>query len=260
MSLVGAGGRGESVWLGWFLVSLLRPFADVAEARGEADRAARLPRARRDADRRARRRVGRRMVPPRVLRRRDAARIEGEHRVPDRRDRAVVGGDLRRRRSGARAAGDGVDRSPPRPREGRHHPAADAAVRQDDAESGLHPGLRARRARERRAVHPRGAVDDPGVRAARRRRPRRGALPDAESHQPRAPMRRASSATASSPTSSRPTSIHRTVTSGAAAGRGTRGRPAGCTGSASRRFWESRCTAARCASIPAFRAGGRTTR
>ena len=41
MSLVGAGGRGESVWLGWFLVSLLRPFADVAEARGEADRAAR---------------------------------------------------------------------------------------------------------------------------------------------------------------------------------------------------------------------------
>jgi cyclic beta-1,2-glucan synthetase len=39
MSLVGAGGRGESVWLGWFLVSLLRPFADVATTRGEADRA-----------------------------------------------------------------------------------------------------------------------------------------------------------------------------------------------------------------------------
>jgi cyclic beta-1,2-glucan synthetase len=39
MSLVGAGGRGESVWLGWFQVSLLRPFADIAEARGEADRA-----------------------------------------------------------------------------------------------------------------------------------------------------------------------------------------------------------------------------
>jgi cyclic beta-1,2-glucan synthetase len=40
MSLVGAGGRGESVWLGWFLVSLLRPFADIATARSEADRAA----------------------------------------------------------------------------------------------------------------------------------------------------------------------------------------------------------------------------
>jgi cyclic beta-1,2-glucan synthetase len=39
MSLVGAQGRGESVWLGWFLVSLLRPFADIAESRGEDDRA-----------------------------------------------------------------------------------------------------------------------------------------------------------------------------------------------------------------------------
>jgi cellobiose phosphorylase len=39
MSLVGADGRGESVWLGWFLVSLLRPFADIADGRGEADRA-----------------------------------------------------------------------------------------------------------------------------------------------------------------------------------------------------------------------------
>jgi cyclic beta-1,2-glucan synthetase len=39
MNLVGSEGQGESVWLGWFLVSLLRPFADVAAARGEADRA-----------------------------------------------------------------------------------------------------------------------------------------------------------------------------------------------------------------------------
>jgi cyclic beta-1,2-glucan synthetase len=39
MSLVGAGGRGESIWLGWFLVSLLEPFARVADDRGEADRA-----------------------------------------------------------------------------------------------------------------------------------------------------------------------------------------------------------------------------
>ena len=39
MSLVGAGGKGESVWLGWFLVSILRPFADLAQARGDAARA-----------------------------------------------------------------------------------------------------------------------------------------------------------------------------------------------------------------------------
>ena len=41
MSLVGAGGKGESVWLGWFLVSILRPFADLAAARGDAERARR---------------------------------------------------------------------------------------------------------------------------------------------------------------------------------------------------------------------------
>ena len=39
MSLVGAQGRGESVWLAWFLLSTLRPFADLAASRGEADRA-----------------------------------------------------------------------------------------------------------------------------------------------------------------------------------------------------------------------------
>jgi cellobiose phosphorylase len=41
MSLVGAEGRGESVWLGWFLVSILRPFADLVESRGDAARATR---------------------------------------------------------------------------------------------------------------------------------------------------------------------------------------------------------------------------
>jgi cyclic beta-1,2-glucan synthetase len=39
MSLVGAGGKGESVWLGWFLVSILRPFADLAQTRGDAAKA-----------------------------------------------------------------------------------------------------------------------------------------------------------------------------------------------------------------------------
>jgi cyclic beta-1,2-glucan synthetase len=39
MNLVGSEGRGESVWLGWFLVSILGPFADLAARRGEHDRA-----------------------------------------------------------------------------------------------------------------------------------------------------------------------------------------------------------------------------
>ena len=41
MSLVGADGKGESVWLGWFLIAILRPFADLAQSRGDAARAAR---------------------------------------------------------------------------------------------------------------------------------------------------------------------------------------------------------------------------
>jgi cyclic beta-1,2-glucan glucanotransferase len=39
MNMIGPEGRGESVWLGWFLSSILREFASLAEARGESDRA-----------------------------------------------------------------------------------------------------------------------------------------------------------------------------------------------------------------------------
>jgi len=35
MNRVGAAGRGESVWLGWFLVAALRSFAEVARTRGD---------------------------------------------------------------------------------------------------------------------------------------------------------------------------------------------------------------------------------
>ncbi len=40
MNRVGHEGRGESVWLGWFLCSVVSRFAPLATARGEADRAA----------------------------------------------------------------------------------------------------------------------------------------------------------------------------------------------------------------------------
>jgi cyclic beta-1,2-glucan synthetase len=39
MNRVGAQGRGESVWLGWFLHTTLAEWAPIAEARGEAERA-----------------------------------------------------------------------------------------------------------------------------------------------------------------------------------------------------------------------------
>ena len=41
MNRVGEGGRGESVWLGWFLSKILRDFAAIAEARGDAEHATR---------------------------------------------------------------------------------------------------------------------------------------------------------------------------------------------------------------------------
>jgi cyclic beta-1,2-glucan synthetase len=41
MNRVGLGGRGESVWLAWFLIDTLRRFAPVCEARGDAVRAER---------------------------------------------------------------------------------------------------------------------------------------------------------------------------------------------------------------------------
>jgi len=41
MNEVGAGGKGESVWLGWFLHTVLSEWADLADARGEGKRAER---------------------------------------------------------------------------------------------------------------------------------------------------------------------------------------------------------------------------
>lgn len=47
MNRVGHEGRGESVWLAWFLCSVVEHFAPIAQARGEHDRAARWNEARR---------------------------------------------------------------------------------------------------------------------------------------------------------------------------------------------------------------------
>jgi cyclic beta-1,2-glucan synthetase len=39
MNRVGRAGRGESIWVGWFLTATLRPFADLCERRGDVERA-----------------------------------------------------------------------------------------------------------------------------------------------------------------------------------------------------------------------------
>ncbi len=41
MNKVGSGGRGESVWNGWFLLTVLRSFGELAESRGDGERAGR---------------------------------------------------------------------------------------------------------------------------------------------------------------------------------------------------------------------------
>ena len=84
MNLVGAEGRGESVWLGFFLHAVLTPFAELARTPRRHDlrgplpvgsgRAAGAPRGIG---------LGRGVVPARVLRRRVAARVVEQRRVPD---------------------------------------------------------------------------------------------------------------------------------------------------------------------------------
>ena len=70
MNLVGAEGRGESVWLGWFLCATLNAFAPLAIARGDAEHAARWMSHHEALRNAARGRgLGRRLVPPRLLRR-----------------------------------------------------------------------------------------------------------------------------------------------------------------------------------------------
>ena len=111
--------------------------------RGQARRA--MARARRGAEAGARARgLGRRLVPARVLRRRHAARLRRERRVPHRLDRAVLERDLRRRRPGPRRRGPWRPSTSTSCARRRAGAAAHAAVRPDGAGARLHQGLRAR--------------------------------------------------------------------------------------------------------------------
>ena len=67
MNRVGHEGRGESVWLGWFLVTVLNDFAAVCDIRRRDDLRAALPQGRQMADRHPGTVVGRRLVPPGLL-------------------------------------------------------------------------------------------------------------------------------------------------------------------------------------------------
>ena len=261
MNLVGAGGRGESVWLGWFLVSLLRPFADIAEARGERDRASAY---RRHATSRCR---GARtaawdgqLVSPRLFRRRNAAGIGGQRGVPDR---------LRSRSRGRSSpAGPIADRARAR----RWNPPMrtwfggttalillltppfDKTTPSPGYIQGYVPGVR-----ENGGQYTHGALWTVLAFARLGDGDRRRSSSRCSTRSITDGRRTRCSAIAPSPTWSRPTSTRNRRTPGGAAGPGTPGRPAGCIASAWKRSSACRSNVAPCASTPAFRARGHDT-
>ena len=186
MNRVGHEGRGESVWLGWFLLANLHEFAPIAERRGEAERAASwrsCAASLRDCARAQA--LGRRVVPARLLRRRNAARLGAERRMPDRLHLAVVGGALGRGGSGAGAPAMASMEQRLVRRDDRLVLLFAPPFDRNSARPRLHQGLPARHPRERRAVHARRGLVGRGVREARRGRQGRRALPAAESDPPR---------------------------------------------------------------------------
>ena len=186
MNKVGAHGQGESVWNGWFFVTVLNAFAELADRRGDAAQAA-WCRDRAEALRAALEANAwdGALVSPRLLRRRHAARLGPERRVPDRRHPAGLGGDLRRCRPGASAPGDGRGRTAPGATRRQADPALRPAIRQGDVAAGLHQGLRAGHPRERRPVHARRHLGGAGHGVARPRRPSAGTVEPAQPGLPR---------------------------------------------------------------------------
>jgi cyclic beta-1,2-glucan synthetase len=195
--------------------------------------------------------VGRRVVSPRLLRRRHPVRLGAERRVPDRLDRAELERDLRRRGPDKRAqAMASLERHSCARTRGSSCCSRRRSTRRRTTR--LHQGLSARRARERRAVHAR--------RALGRARDRTAGDGDRafELYQMINPLTHAVT----------PEDVRRykvepyvvaadvytaTGTSGAAAGRGTRARRRGCIASGSRRSWASRSMARRSRSSRACR-------
>ncbi len=186
MNEVGVGGKGESVWLGWFLHAVLAEWADLADARGEGKRAERwrghvsalkesLEREAWDGDwyRRAYFDDG----APLGAVVNDACRIDSIAQ-----SWSVISGG---RRPGTRSARHGGRRRAPGASRRRCRPAPHAAVRRHAAGAGLHQGVCAGRPREWRPVHACGHLVGNRLRGARRRGQGRRAVHDVESDQSR---------------------------------------------------------------------------
>ena len=172
MNRVGVEGRGESVWLAWFLITTLRAFAEqVRRARRHGRRARRSARRPTRTRRRSRSTDGTASgtaAPTSTTARRSASR----------RATSAASTAIAQSWSVISGAGDPARQADQAMRSLEEHlvrrgrapaRAAHAAVRPDRARPRLHQGLPARRARERRAVHARRALGGAGHRPAGRR-------------------------------------------------------------------------------------------
>ena len=173
MNLVGREGRGESVWMAFFLYDVLRGFEPLCAARGDTARAERYA-----AHRAALTRAVEENAWDGAWYRRayfdDGSPLGTAQgtRVSHRRAAAGLGRALGGGAARALRAGDGRARARAGAARGKADPAARAALRHERPDARLHPGLRARYPRERRAVHARrdlGRARDRGARPPRAR-------------------------------------------------------------------------------------------
>ena len=109
MNRVGIEGKGESVWVGWFLYAVLGAFSPLCDQRGDCRPRQQAPRRNGPPQGCARNQcLGRRVVLACLLRQRRAARLGAQRRVQDRLDSAELGRYLRRRRQRTGRAGHGT--------------------------------------------------------------------------------------------------------------------------------------------------------
>ena len=166
MNLVGIHGKGESVWLGFFLFDVLREFTVLADARGDKEFAERC---RQEAEHLSAN-IERNAWDGGWYRRAyfdDGTPLgsASQHGMPDRFHRAELVRALRRGRAGARAHRHECAGPAPGPPRSSAGPAVGSGLRQGRSESGVHQRLPPGRARERRAVHPFRHLGHHGVRA-----------------------------------------------------------------------------------------------